>query len=99
MIYRVASATVKPGKMQEARQVLLDIAAHMTGNYGHKVEVLSNIDGAASRLHMVGHHESLGALESVLENFKTDSKGQEFVAKVSDLFENDIEFSHLRVES
>ena len=59
MIKHVFSHTVKPGKMQEARQAALDLATYLAENYGLKSEVLSNISGPSNRLHWVSSYESL----------------------------------------
>lgn len=99
MIYRTVNFAVKPGKMQEARQLLLDFAAHSTDQYGHVVEVLSSISGPSNRLHAVGRYESLSVLETVVAKYKTDSKGQEIIAKIPEFFENGYEVSLFRVES
>ena len=99
MIYRIFSITAKPGKMPEARQLALEFTAHVVENYGHKMEVLSNISGPSSQLHWVGRYESLADLEAMQEKWNKDPKIQEVRAKIPELFENDSEFSLFRVES
>lgn len=99
MIYRVFSNTVKPGKMKEARQHLLDLAAYVMENYGHKSEILSNISGPSNRLHLVGYHESLESMEKKSAEYATDSKLQELIARGQDFHEDDLEVSLYRVES
>jgi len=99
MIYRIFNVTAKPGKLQEARQLLLDVAAHVMKNYTHKAEVLSNSSGPSNQLHFIGYHESLSTLDKVLEKFETDLKGKELMAKFPDVFENDREIHLYRLES
>lgn len=99
MIYRIVNFAVKPGNMQEARQLLLDFAAHAMDQYGHEVEVLSNISGPLNRLSAVGRYESLSTLEKVVAKYKIDSKGQEMIAKIPDFFENGYDVSLFRVET
>lgn len=99
MIYRVLSMTVKPGKMEEARQLLLDVAAHVMENYTHKAEVLSNFSGLKNKLHFVGHHESLSTLEKVFEKFEKDSEGKKLMDQFPKVFDNDRNITFYRVES
>lgn len=99
MIYRVLSMTVKPGKMPQARQLLLDVAAHVMSNYPHKAEVLSNFSGRKNRLHFVGYHESLGTMEKVFSAFENDKQGKALMDKFPEVFENDREISFYTVES
>ncbi|MDQ7089923.1 MAG: hypothetical protein Q9M50_04675 [Methylococcales bacterium] len=99
MIYRILSMTAKPGKVIEARQLLLDVAAHVMENYTHKAEVLSNCSGASNQLHFIGYHESLSTLDKVFKKFETDSKGKELMAKFPDVFENDRVIRLYRLES
>ncbi|MBV7326817.1 hypothetical protein KFU94_00870 [Chloroflexi bacterium TSY] len=101
MIKSVTSQTVKPGKMQEARQLSLDLAAHANKNYADliEVQVLSNISGPSNRLHTIGSCKSLSDWEVGRERWAKDSKAQELMQKIPEVFENDHESTFFRVES
>lgn len=79
MVYQVISFTSKSGKMQDARQLLLELVAHANDNYSDmaKVEVLSNINGPTNRLHWLVNLQSLGDWEVALEKWSEDSKAEE----------------------
>ena len=102
MIYQIVSVTVKPGKMPEARQHLLDIVANAKKVNSDLIEgfqILSNISVSMHQLHALMCYESLSDLEASRKRFEKDAKAQEYRAKRDDFFENDLEISLFRVES
>ncbi|MEM7130246.1 MAG: DUF6039 family protein [Chloroflexota bacterium] len=101
MIYQTITFTAKSGKMQDARQLLLELVAYANKNYSDMatVEVLSNINGPANRLHWLVNLQSLGDWEVALEKWSEDSEAEELWARIPDVFEDDFETNLFRVES
>ncbi|MEZ4866444.1 MAG: hypothetical protein R3C14_34315 [Caldilineaceae bacterium] len=88
MIYHVVTQSVKPGKMDEARALLLDYAAHVMKTYpGQKVQIVSNIGEPANQLHWVNIRETVEG-EAIKQDPENLKKMNEFMAKSAEIFES-----------
>jgi hypothetical protein len=93
MIYWSATATVVPGKEEEAKQLIKQLAQYTIDHHSVEVQVCERLDGAGGRYVWLEKHDSLAAWEDHSKRWGLDSEGMAIQKEVVRLFTDfDIHF-------
>ena len=74
MIFWSVTATMAPGKEEEAVQHLKKMAKFEQERHGIDVQIIQRMDGAAGRIMWLEKHESLAAWEAQDAHFRDDAE-------------------------
>jgi hypothetical protein len=75
MIYFSASATVVPGKEEEAEVFLQTLVQYTHDQYSVEVQICRRLDGAGGRYIWLEQHDSLAAWEKHDKQWNSDAEG------------------------
>jgi len=86
MIRFVRTASIAPGKFEEALAFAREISAYMGKKYSVKLEVMMPIGGNPQRIAWRAEYASLGALEEIQSKVVADKKYWDIVSKGTTYF-------------
>jgi len=88
MIYFTRSADIKSGKLKEAFEYAVKIAAYVNENHGTNFKVLRNVGGVGQQVHWLATYDSLAAYEAASARILADAGYHAVAAEANGLIEN-----------
>lgn len=88
MIFWSLTATVAPGKEEEAEQWSKQFAQFVTGRFGTEIQLARRMDGPGGRYVWLETHDSLAAWEEQDKKFNADAEVRAKLKEGDGLFSN-----------